>query len=123
MAPPVEANIFYIDDDLSSMDVGIKLLERKGGHHVVEKANTRAEVLEKIPSLMDKKVDIVVLDGNLTKGDESGRDGEFLAKVIKRSCPNIVVVGHALRQSIQNADINSTKKEGLDNLISIITNL
>lgn len=89
---------------------------------VVGRSKTRSDAEKVIPSLKDKKVDVVVMDGNLSEGDGRGRDGEYLASNIKgQHGNNIIVVGHALEKSIPSADKNSTKMQGGSHLIKTVS--
>lgn len=119
---PEKARVFYVEDDDDSRATGIEFLEM-GGHKVVEQATSLDEALGKIPGLGKKKVNVAVVDGNLSQMDDSGRDGERVAKEIKSQHPEIKVVGHALKRPLQNADANSTKYDGGSKLIETVTKI
>lgn len=118
---PENASIFYVEDDEDSFAVTNEFLEMSG-HRVIVKATSFEEALEKIPTLTKKGVNVAIVDGNLSFGDESGRDGERVALEIKKHNKNIIVIGHALKKPINNADINSTKHEGSMSLSKVVTN-
>ncbi|MDP1710088.1 MAG: response regulator, partial [bacterium] len=119
---PLEARVFYVDDDLDSLSTCTEFLEMKG-HRVIETASTLNEALKKIPDLKKKGVNVAILDGNLTERDESGRDGERIAQEIKKQYPEIKVIGHAFEKAIPSADVNCTKMEGGMKLAETVTNI
>ena len=117
---PDNAKVFFVEDDDDSREVSTEFLEMKG-HRVVEKASSLREAISKIPFLNRKGVNVAIVDGNLSFGDESGRDGETVSREIKAKHPNIVVIGHALSKPISTADINCTKQEGSSKLANVVT--
>jgi CheY-like chemotaxis protein len=116
---PDKAKVFLVEDDNASRDVCSEFL-RMGGHTVVENASTLQSALRKIPGLREKGVNVAVVDGNLSEGDESGRDGEMVTRQIKAQHPDIKVIGHALRKPIGSADINCPKIEGSAKLTEVV---
>lgn len=117
---PERANVFLIENDENSRENAVTFLEM-AGHRVVETASTLDEALNKIPSLTNKGVDVAIVDGNLSFGDESGKNGEVIAREIKAAHPEIVVIGHALRKPISTADVNCPKIEGGSKLAETVT--
>ncbi len=112
---PVEANIFFVDDNKAALKSGSKLLEALG-LHVVETAETLEEAHRKIGELDKKGVSVVILDGNLTEGDISMRDGKKLAAEIKEAYGDkIVIIGNSSQGPVEGAhyqksDIGNTTK-------------
>ena len=118
---PEKASIFYVEDDEDSFAVTNEFLEMSG-HHVTVKATSLKDALAKIPMLTENGVNVAIVDGNLSFGDESGQDGERVALEIKKHNKSITVIGHALSKPINNADVNSTKHEGSMSLAEVVTN-
>lgn len=118
---PENSNIFYVEDDEDSFAVTNEFLEMDG-HKVTERATSLSEALLKIPTLTKKGINVAIVDGNLSFGDESGRDGESVALEIKKHNKKIVVIGHALEKPLKNADINCTKLKGSSALVEVVTN-
>lgn len=117
---PDHARIYFIEDDQDSREVNEEFLEM-AGHKVIETAASRQEALAKIPHLKKLGVNVAIVDGNLTERDESGRDGEAIAKAIHEQSPGVIVIGHALEKPIANANYNSTKHEGAMHLAELVT--
>ncbi len=63
-----------------------------GGHQVVLEAASVREALEKLSTVTIGQIDVAVLDGNLTEGDGSGRDGERIAREIRRLLPGVKIL-------------------------------
>ena len=117
---PEKAKVFFVEDDADSRDVSAEFLQM-AGHTVVETASSLPEALTKIPKLGKKGVNVAIVDGNLSEGDSSVRDGETVAGQIKAQHPNIIVIGHALEKPINVADINCTKMQGSSKLAEVVT--
>ena len=113
------ARIFFVEDDKDSRATQIEFLNY-GGHDVVETAETLKEALGKIQDLEKKGVNVAIVDGNLSKNDTSGVDGETVALEIKAQHPNIIIIGRAAVNHICAADINCPKIQGLQKLVEII---
>lgn len=60
------------------------------------------------------------MDGNLTKMDDSGADGEIVARTIKKQYPDMIVIGHSTRP-IKSADINCPKNESIFKFVETVT--
>ena len=116
---PENAKIFLVDDD-EGTNRSLSFVLRIYGHTIVETATTLDEALEKIPSLDEKGVNVAIVDGNLSMEGQSGDDGEIVARQIKAQHPEIVVIGHATRNLIRNADVNCPKPKGPTMLNEII---
>jgi len=112
---PNKARIFYVEDDGASLKMGTSYL-KTCGHKVIETASSRAEALEKIPNLGKKRINVAIVDGNLSPMGEGIGDGEKIASAIKAQCPNIVVIGHALIAVLTVADLNCPKTRGVEEL-------
>lgn len=117
---PEAAKIFWVEDDKDFVEVRSEFC-RRAGHKVVLTASSREEVTEKIPLMKEVGVQVAIVDGNLSQGDESGWDGEAVAKEIKTASPEVVVIGNSLRKPIANADVNCPKVEGAAKLVQVIT--
>ena len=119
---PDRAKVFFVEDDADSREIATEFLQMKG-HSVVETASSLNDALSKIPKLNKKGVNVAVVDGNLSEGDESGRDGERVSREIKAQHPNIAVIGHALNKPISAADVNCTKYEGSSKLAETVSKI
>jgi len=117
---PEKAKIFLVDDDDDIIRNCSMFLE-KNGHNVVEVAGSLQEALLKIPTLAGLKINVAVVDGNLSGHDASGDDGEIITEKIKSQNPNIKVIGHSLDTDVRGADVNCRKVEGLKNLSKTVT--
>jgi CheY-like chemotaxis protein len=118
---PVEANVFFVEDNEDSLNTSREFLEQVG-HHIVETALSRTEALQKIPGLRAKGVNVAIVDGNLSDDDVSGNDGqEITAEIKKIHNGEIKVIGHSFSDPIPNADFNSTKAAGAKALIDAVT--
>lgn len=114
---PESARIFWVEDDDDYRRTRTEFLEREG-HIVVEVASSFDEAVEKIPSLQEKGINVAIVDGNLDPGENSGREGETIAKKIKSEHPSITVIGNSFEKPIGGVDINCPKVEGIKELVS-----
>jgi CheY-like chemotaxis protein len=117
---PENANIFIVEDNEDRIEKLTEIL-KDDGHKVVDIAKTRAEALKKIPELGENKVNITIMDGNLTKDDICGNDGEEFTREIKARYPNIIVIGNSNSDHVRGADFNYPKKKGVEKLLETIT--
>ncbi|MFA6322559.1 MAG: hypothetical protein WCX71_03735 [Candidatus Buchananbacteria bacterium] len=63
----------------------------KLGHTVIE-ASTIQQALELVEQLDSLGINIAVLDGNLSSGDYSGKDGKKIAEAIKAKNPAVKTI-------------------------------
>ena len=80
---PESAKIFLVDDNKSDLFNTRYFLE-KAGHEIIVEATSLDKALMLIPELTEKGVNVAIVDGNLTPGDSSGRDGQMVAREIRK---------------------------------------
>jgi DNA-binding NtrC family response regulator len=119
---PVEANIFFVENEEECLVEATELLENEG-HHVVETASTLEEALARIPDLDKKGVNVALVDGSLRENRSGTSDGELVTQEIKKQHPEIKVIGYAGLEEICNADVNCLKIKGPEELIEVVTNI
>lgn len=107
---PDRAKIFFVDDNIDFRETRTEYLEEKG-HRVVETAGSRKEVKEKLPYLVERGVNVAVVDGDLS-GRRNTRDGEEVIKEIRTVGSGIKIIGSTLSGNVPGADFNCSKKEG-----------
>ena len=117
---PENAKVFFVDDNELFRSTNADFLEMYG-HTVVETAGSLTEALDKVPGLGKKGINVALVDGNLTKMDTSGSDGEKVASAIKRQHPKIIVIGVSSEKPIKSADINCVGISG-KKLAKAVTN-
>lgn len=118
---PENSKVFLVENNDLAIKNYITSLER-GGHTILQIASSLGDALKKIPDLDKLDINVAIVDGNLSEGDESGRDGETVAEQIKAQHPDILVIGRALENPISAADINCPKyEEDIIRLREIIT--
>jgi len=103
---PDKARVFYVEDDGASLKMGTGYL-KTCGHKVIETASSRAEALEKIPGLGKKRINVAIVDGNLSPMGEGIGDGEKISEcdkspVPKHCChrPRINSITHSSRSKL-----------------------
>lgn len=100
---PIEANIFYVDDNRDALEAGSEVFEALG-LHVVETAESKEEAHRKIKGLKEIGVSFAILDGNLTKGDKSMKDGKELAAEIREIYgEEIIIIGNSAEGPVEGA--------------------
>jgi len=119
---PERANIFIIEDSSEYLS-SVKNFLELNDHTVVDSASTVDEAFTKIPLFQEENIDVVLLDGNLSKNRTNCEDGEIIAKAIHDAYPNLAVIGHATEHPLVNANVNSLKTEGPVKLSEIIKNI
>lgn len=117
---PENAQIFLVEDNAKVVKTLTEYLEN-AGHEVVETATSLQEALSKIPTLSQKGVNVAILDGNLTEGEESGQEGEIVAEAIKAQLPYVIVIGSTGEIPISAAHINCPKPMGASKLTQTVT--
>lgn len=104
---PENAKVFVVED-LADWQEGIKGTLETGGHSVVDSARTLKEALDKIPLLEGQGVQVAIIDGNLTEGDTSGRDGQTVLEAIRTHAPSVKTIGLS-GPPIPGVDVNVGK--------------
>lgn len=117
---PEKARIFIAEDDLRFQ----KYLDRElnnAGHSVVLKATTLDEAMKAIKEFEALKVQVAIVDGNLSANDTSGYDGQTLVKAIGRLAPNVKTVGMS-SSTIEGVTIDLGKRN-YSKICEVVTNL
>ncbi len=115
--------IAHFEDDpmtLSDVDIYFRMI----GITVEAVATTAADAVSLIPLLEKMGVHIAVIDGNLSRGNDSGNDGAAIAQSIKTKAPSIKTVGFTTsRDGIRGVDVNVRKIDGIPALAAAIHGL
>jgi hypothetical protein len=94
---------------------------RAAGHTVVGTSSSLKDASRDIPNLAKKDVGIVIMDGDLSGGNNTD-DGESLSEDIRKQHGNkVIIIGHAQSKDIINAHSNCPKVEGVTNLVKTVT--
>jgi DNA-binding NtrC family response regulator len=117
---PPEARVAVFEDDQDAREILKVYLEIKG-HKVVFEATSMPEAEAIIPTLGEHEIQVAVIDGNLTRGEDSGREGKRINEQIKGLFPNIKTVGNSLGL-VEGVDVNIGKTNN-KNLAQVITEL
>jgi hypothetical protein len=102
-------NLAIFEDD----DVTIKLVTfevEKYGWQVAAIARSMLEAKNIIPLLEQLRVVYALVDGNLTSGDYSGREGQAIARKIKELAPTVTTVGFSSDSNQIGVDIPLGKR-------------
>ncbi len=125
MSPP-KAEVVVFEDDVGWKKFITRKLER-GGHHVAGSASDPEEAITLANNLPDG-TQVAIVDGNLTKEDVSGDDGNEIVAILKEKYPNVKIVGFSAEpDTFLDADVvldkTSTTGEGLEKLSSTVDQL
>lgn len=85
------AFIFIAEDHEKSREIAKKHLAR-AQHPVLVEASNLATALSLVEQLPVLGIELAILDGNLTPGDDSGNDGKTIAEAIRKHCPGIKIL-------------------------------
>lgn len=88
---PENARVFLVEDDEWDGWYTEKYL-KSGGHLVGLKASTLGEALALVPKLKEERIDVAVVDGNLTRGKRDGADGREVMEAIREQAPSVKIV-------------------------------
>lgn len=91
---PQQARIFLVEDDILEVQE-VKYFLEKADHKIVAEAKSLEEALNLIPQLSEKGINIAIVDGNLTSGDSSGKDGQTVATAIRKQSKGIKIVAYS----------------------------
>ncbi len=82
-------------------------------HQVIGEAVSVVGAVRLVDDLAEKeeKVDIAVVDGNLSPDSESGADGERVANYIHEKLGSVTVIGWSLDGKVAGADMNVQKHD------------
>lgn len=123
---PPEARVAIIEDNGIIRTFEKKALEKEG-HTVVAVAKTKEEAQLLLPRLSHLRVNVILMDGNLSEDDNSGRDGAELTKQAHELNAGITVLGVSGHpDGVVGADYNVNKVDvvlGDINLGKTVTDL
>lgn len=106
---PIEAKIVIMNDHPAHVRATSAFLDAFG-HTVVGITTTVAESLALVPRLEEIGTQVVLLDGNFTKGDISGTDGRIIAQAIRQNSPEVRIVGYSASGFVEGAHINFDRR-------------
>ena len=89
---PEKARVFVAEDNKNYQDIIKEYLE-EAGHSVVLQATTFRDALAGVDLLDQLKIDVAVLDGNLSRGEDSGDEGQAVLRAIRARAPRVRTVG------------------------------
>ena len=93
----------------------------EAGHTIVGSATSLDEALALVKKLQALQVDVVTLDGNLTLGDGSGKEGRTILAEIRKNTPKVKIIGLS-GDPMPAADID-LRKENVKSLGDAIAKL
>ena len=117
---PENARVFIAEDKPQFLEAFGRKLSR-AGHVVVLTATSLAEALDAIKQFERLKVQVAVIDGNLSPNDESGYDGRALVAAINRLPVSVKTVGMS-NSKIEGVTVD-LEKGNYPNLAETVTNL
>lgn len=119
---PPEARVAIFEDDPRFVRRYRRILG-DSGHTVVVVASTIGKAQTVLETLGRRKVQVVIVDGNLTPGDISGEDGRKVNARIKQLFPGIITIGIS-GSKVKGADLSLAKdgSQGLQKLGRLVTN-
>lgn len=91
------SRIFLAEDDENARE-GLKASIERSTHTLNIVATTLNEALAAIGKLAEAKIEIAILDGNLTPGVNSGDDGRKIAEEIRKLNLGIVIITWSLSE-------------------------
>lgn len=89
---PQNARVFLVDDE-PMLRAGFKAWLEAAGHQVVLEAASLPEALSKVLQLDEQEVTVAILDGNLSRDDNTGNDGKAIAGAIRILYPQVKILG------------------------------
>ncbi len=117
----MEAKRVAIIEDITPWQRVIAHHIEVAGHKVVDRARSLEEALALVKKLKALQVDIVTLDGNLTLGEGSGKEGRTILAEIRKNAPKVKIIGIS-GDPMPQADVD-LRKENVRNLGDAIARL
>lgn len=118
---PKNAKIFLVDDH-DDLREKLKYFLSRNGHQVILEANSLENALEKTKEIIEKSVEIAIIDGCLTPDGKSGEDGKRVARALREEFPTIKIIGFSSHRT-EFGDVNIRKCEDLMELEKAIEGL
>ncbi len=118
---PKNAKIFLVDDQ-DDLRRKLKYFLSRNGHQIVLEANSLKNAFKKMKKVIEKMVDIAIVDGCLTPDGKSGEDGKRVARTLRKEFPTIKIIGFSSHRT-EFGDVNIKKREDLIELEKAIENL
>ncbi|MBX4205830.1 hypothetical protein KW795_01390 [Candidatus Microgenomates bacterium] len=116
----VGERIAIFEDDPSILRMMTRILQ-EDEYIVALKAVTMDEAELVIQNLEDEDIRITIIDGNLSENNVSGKDGEYIARLIKEKYPNILTIGmSASPRGVEGVDVNIGKVAMHKSLVATI---
>lgn len=104
---PRRVGIFEDDESVRGLISDIVAMD---GHDIVAEAASMREALEIIAGLGRRALDVAFVDGNLTPGITTGADGAEIARLLRETVgEEVVVVGFSGSNDIPGAAYNLRK--------------
>lgn len=120
---PEKARVCIIDDDPIRQEMIAEYLEIFG-HQVLLTALSLQQALAVIPRFKGTGINTALVDGNLTKKDDSGSDGARVTRAIRTEAPEVKIVGISGSGHVEGVDMNYNPiKDSLDNLAELVKRL
>lgn len=89
---PEKARVFVAEDDSDWQDMLGEIL-KDAGHSVVARATNLHDALNTAKRLSSLKVDVAVIDGNLSEDESRGYDGQAVLNAIRQHAPRVRTIG------------------------------
>ena len=115
---PEKARVFVAEDNKAYQKIIQEYLE-EAGHSVVLRATTYRDAIDGIKTLENLGVDVAILDGNLTRGEDSGDEGQLMLRAIRAVAPRVRTVGMSA-SSVRGTDVDlgKFKVEEIGNVVT-----
>lgn len=117
---PEKARVFVAEDSKDYQDIISEYLE-KAGHSVIFRATTFKDAMAGVDLLDQLKIDVAVLDGNLSYGEDGGDEGRAILRAIRERAPRVRTVGMS-GLSVRGTDVDLGKLN-VDKIGDVVTKL
>lgn len=117
---PERANVFIAEDQKDFVFM-LEEFAKLSGHTVVAKADNLSDALDCVDKFGELNVDVAYIDGNLSRGDSSGNDGQIILRDIQEKYPNVKTIGMSANR-FPGVDID-LGKENLSSVGEVTRNL
>jgi len=88
------ANIFVVEDMLN-FRAGVKHYLEEAGHSIAIEEKTLDGALIAVQKIDELDITVAVVDGNLTTGDNSGKDGQTISEAIRQKRPDVKIITYS----------------------------
>lgn len=111
------ARVFLVEDDQGTRKIVLRVLDLEG-HAVPLVASSLEEAKEKAELVEKEKIDVVILDGSLSKG--STDDGRTIAAILRKKNLGIKIIGWSAVYQADWGDVNFDKTKEIARIGKII---